>query len=914
MKRVVISSLIVLFFLIVFATGFFYFQRYSGIIGGKPVNAIPTDAVVFVETDLSSGLSKQFLEAPYWKDLQQNKFFDRVNKNLLFFDSIVRTEDLEKLFSKEPLLISVHVTKANEFDLLFLSSIPVSNQENFVDETISKLILTNEKIQTRMYENTVIKELRLKDKKIFTYAISKNVFLGSFTAFLVENGIRQQKVAGKPLGNDKAFNELYIKAVQEKSTKIFINYRNLPDWLSIFKDSNKSGIFRELGHFASWSVFTPETDKQSVFLKGNTIVQDSTDFLFLLASQQPVELSIINILPRKTAVAAIAGYSNRELFLKSFEKYLGSSEKAAVNTIFLKNIKSEYNFSAAEKFYSITGNEFALLITEPASSNYENTAYFILKTKDVLIAKKNLQSICIQVDKIRNEPTMQEKYNNYSIGLIRLQGLIPALYGESFRIVNKMYYTFIGNYSVFANQASSLRTLIDDYRSGNLLIKESMYRSASVKLPWKTNYLIYSDIPASRYLIKSVLSPAWNQSLDSAVTYLNKWGAFSYSISGGNKSLSSSILLKYNISANSIDEATLVWSTKLDSSISMKPQVVSDATLNARCIMIQDDANTLYLIDNSGNILWKKQLSEKIKGDIHAIDLYKNNSSQYLFNTSDRLYLMDINGNNISNYPIRLPAASTNALSVFDFEGTRDYRIFVACDNRKVYGYEGRGKPLAGWNFDSESEIITQPIQFFTLNEKKCLVFSDNSGNVFILDRFGTPLITTSDKVLRKLNCNFYFEEDTDSTGNLVTLDSSGNIIKILMNGEVETNSIESVSSSEYFLLNDVNGDNISDYVFLEPSRISAYNNKMNLLFTYSFDNNVASGMNSFHLSHNKCFIGVHSIFLNKLFLLTNEGMLFKGFPVKGSTPFIINQLNNDEKFYLIAGSEDGNIYVYSLD
>lgn len=914
MKRVVSSSLLVLFILIAIAAGLFYYQKYYGFIGGKAINAIPADAAFFIEADVSSGIIDNLIKTSFWKDLVPDKFFKNINSNLFSFDSLYHDDDnLNELLKKEKLIISAHEIKSNEFDLLFLINFPVNDQKNFADMVIRKLSGVVAEPQTRSYEDVDINELELQNGGSFTYAVSKNIFIGSFTSFLVEDAIRQQRVVAKPFGNDKAFSEIYEKSSSKKLNRIFINYKNLYKWLSVFKNPNKLTGFSRLSNFASWTVMNLELNDKSMWLEGNTLAKDSSLFVAYLATQQPIEPGIFKILSRKTASFTWIGLSDKELFFNSYKKYIDKSENALSNKSMLNNIKAEYKFSPWDTFYGIAGNEFALLITEPAGVNYDNSSYFILKTNHVSNTKKTLQSLSILVDKKQNKSTMLEKYNNFFIGLIRLEGMIPALYGNTFSRVNKMYYTFMGNYVVFANQASSLRKLIDDYVDENLISKDNTFRSVSVKLPMKLNYLLYSRIPSSRYLIKSVLSDEWNHRIDSSKNYFNKWSAFAFSVSGGNKNLSSTAILQYD-AIKVANEASLLWSTQLDTSISMKPQVVNDLSLNAYFIMVQDDANNLYLIDNSGNIVWKKQLNEKIKSNIYPIDLYKNNSTQYLFNTSTYLYVIDINGNNVSNYPIRLPAPATNPVSVFDFDHSRDYRIYVACNNGKVYGFEGNGKPLAGWNFSFNTGRISQPVQSFTINGKTYLIMSDNYGNVFIPDRTGQIAIYPTGKVLRKSNIDFFLEENPKNNFSFLTLDSAGNIINILLNGEIETRSIEAISFSGNFIACDVNDDNISDYIFTESDQISVYNNQMVLLFNSSFEGATTDHVKCFKLSNGKTLIGMNSISLNKLFLLNNNGTLFKGFPVKGSTSFVIEQLNNDGKSYLVAGSEDGYIYVYSLD
>jgi hypothetical protein len=914
MKRVVSSSLFLLFILIAIAAGLYYFQRHYAITGGKAVNAIPADAAFFFEADISSGIINEISKTPYWKDVQKNKFFKEINNSLLSFDSLVQNEgDLKELFSKEKLIISAHVIKANEFDFLYLINLPVPDQEDFADEIIKKLSGSDADPVTRSYEDVDIKERVLKDKNTFTYAVSKNIFIGSMTAFLVEDAVRQQKVARKPFIKDKNFNRIYEKAAEEKSNNIFINYRNFPRWLSVFKNLNKQESFSEMDDFASWSVLNPEIGENGVFAQGNSFANDSSSFIFHFLSQQPVVMNLFKILPGKTSAIIATGISDRDVFFKSYKKYLKMTDDAGANTTLLDKIKSNYKFSAEEKFYGISGNEFALAVTEPSGVNYENSSYFILKMNDAAKAKKTLQALSILVDKKQNEKTMQEKYNGFSIGLIRLQGLIPALYGNAFKKVNKMYYTFIGDYAVFANQASSLRTFIDYFQSGNLLVKNESFKSVSIKFSFKTNYFLFCKNPGNNYIIKSVLSEVWNHRADSAKYYLNKWDAFAFSVTNKNKNLNTSCLLQYNPKKVS-SEVSLAWTAQLDTSVSMQPQAVKNIQNKTHSILVQDDANNLYLVNNSGDITWKKQLPEKIKGDIFTIDLYKNNSSEFIFNTVNYLFVVDINGNNVSNYPIQMPAPATNGLTVSDPDNLHDYRVFIACGNGKIYGYEGSGKPLAGWNFNYSTGTIQQPLQVFSINRKNYLVTADDAGSVFILDRTGQIAIKVREKVIRKANVKFYLEENPKNNFNFVTFDTTGDVINISMEGTVRSQSIDAVSTSDNFLLNDVDGDSIPDYIFTEQDQVSAYTNLMTLIFNLSLNGVTADGIQKYQLSNNKTAIGVHSVSSNKLFLINSNGVFFKGFPVKGNTPFIIDELNNDGKYYLVAGSGDGNIYTYSLE
>ncbi len=62
-----------------------------------------------------------------------------------------------------------------------------------------------------------------------------------------------------------------------------------------------------------------------------------------------------------------------------------------------------------------------------------------------------------------------------------------------------------------------------------------------------------------------------------------------------------------------------------------------------------------------------------------------------LFSTRNYLYLVDRMGNFVERYPVKLRSPATCGVSVFDYDNTRDYRLFIACEDKKIYAYTKEG-------------------------------------------------------------------------------------------------------------------------------------------------------------------------------------------------------------------------------
>ena len=60
------------------------------------------------------------------------------------------------------------------------------------------------------------------------------------------------------------------------------------------------------------------------------------------------------------------------------------------------------------------------------------------------------------------------------------------------------------------------------------------------------------------------------------------------------------------------------------------PFIVKNHITQNKEIIVQDINNILYSVDNSGKIIWSKQIDEKILNKVFQIDSYKNGRLQYL--------------------------------------------------------------------------------------------------------------------------------------------------------------------------------------------------------------------------------------------------------------------------------------------
>jgi hypothetical protein len=296
------------------------------------------------------------------------------------------------------------------------------------------------------------------------------------------------------------------------------------------------------------------------------------------------------------------------------------------------------------------------------------------------------------------------------------------------------------------------------------------------------------------------------------------------------------------------------------------------------------------------------------------LDVLKNNKLQMVFNTNSKIYMFDRNGNDMKGFPIELKSPATNAISVTDYENNKDYRIFIACENKKVLCFKSDGTLVSGFNFDKTNDFVYLPLQHCKINNKDNLFIVDVNGQMYIIDRHGDPRIKSKELLPYGIR-NFYIEPGKDYNKTyIITSDTLGNITKVTLTGNAEKIKLQGFDTSPYFEYSDLNDDKTKEYIFLTRKELKVFNADKSLLFNYEFKSPVEQAPQIFVFPDGSAKIGVVSREANELYLFNNNGSLYHLFPLTGKTPFSIGDLNNEGIYNLVTGSSGKSIYVYQLE
>lgn len=294
--------------------------------------------------------------------------------------------------------------------------------------------------------------------------------------------------------------------------------------------------------------------------------------------------------------------------------------------------------------------------------------------------------------------------------------------------------------------------------------------------------------------------------------------------------------IKEDVNNNS---TAIKYETRIQKNITLGPIIVKNHINDSSELIIQDDNDFIYLINNSGQIEWSKKIDGKILKNIHQIDSYKNGKLQYVFATSNKLYMLDRKGRDVGKFPLKFNDNITQPISVFDYDRNKNYRILIT-QNKELFMFDSRGKRVRGFNYLKNDEIITSP-KHFRISNKDIIVFKTEK-DLKIINRRG--------KIRIKLKNKYNFSSDNifQTKNKLITNTDKNELIEIDLNGNTKIlgeykSDMSFAAFKQLLVIKDGNiiltDKNKSELNFGKYKHLKIYNNKKtNLISLFDSQNN----------------------------------------------------------------------------
>ncbi|MFI1744185.1 ribonuclease HII [Thalassobellus sediminis] len=760
--------------------------------------------------------------------LNNSDFLQKLSKTTSYGNLEKKLEDLSLLKPKNDVLIC--------FSLDNNDSLQYSIITKYHSLLFKKDSLKNYTEESLIYKNRTITKSTFNNNTFYSTLIDSTFFASS------SKTITDDAFNKKDINSD--LEKIYTTTSNDKTTSIIIKPNN-PFIKSFFINDSLN-----LNSFTNYIATDVDINQDDIVINGITKASDSTKSLInVFKGTIPQENLIQNITPSNSDGFMSFTFDDYKIFETNLIKF--NQKDSILNTTSLFDNIIEVGVIYEDKNKAIILNSID-----------------IIATNDALLSEQNNIGTYRQIDIYSfSKPNL---FSNTFYPLVTLK--------------NATKYCILDNFFVFAKNTEILENIIASYQNKTTLNEQTYYKDIKEQLSDASSLIIV----ANPLILKNILKKNGLQSIGK----LNKYNAtalqFIYDtnfahVNGIIKKSKTKVIL------NSVLEELNI---KLEKEILNTPQFVTNHITKQKEIVVQDITNNLYLISNTGKILWKKQLQGPVLGSINQIDIYKNGRLQLAFATPNSVYVLDRNGNNVSPFPAKFNDNITQPLSVFDYDKNKNYRLLVT-QGKQTLMYDVKAKIVKGFKFNgANNTIISQP-KHFRIGSKDFIVFK-TKNKLYILNRTGKTRVTPKTSNTYSEEPLFLYENKfttTTNNGSLITIDTKGNTAIQNLNLS-ETHYIETTSKT---------------LVTLTENKLTIKNKSIEL------DYGNYSNPKIFYLS-DKIYVTLTDLQTQKVYLYDSQAKLLSNFPVYGNSNIDLDNIDKDRNLEFITKGENNSILLYQIN
>ena len=823
---------------------------------------IPSSAQVVIETktlsELISQLTRQNL---IWNSLKEDVDIAHAQNYIQYLDSVCKTNaDISGVLTDNSLHLSF-MKEANSLQSLLLFKVKEQNNESIFLDFFTKNFKKN-----NLSSSMDSYEFSIQNQKWFATYKEGIVFVSSSVA-LLERSLKL------PIHQSMAANESYLSLLKENGTQkiqLFIN-KNLPK------------LFPQ--YLAPYqSLYTADVKLNEITFTG--YLNTDTTFQYF-KNQQAIEFDLYENLPQNpscligvSATATISFYESNSTNKENINLWKSINDSALYDMKhdFLENINSQIVLGN----YEIENKPSGLLSFK--IHDKEKAKQLISIIKDSLCQQPELIYYHIK-KKFNHLFSIIDQFQDYNYVTVNDNELI---FMSDIKMVSLYNYSIV-NSLVLAKDADFMGYAHDNLKQDcNLLC----YENLGIKSNYKNGFLF--DTKSS---IKN----------EKAISHI------SYTLKNYKNSMQMRLHISHALQKTTdSNTSSSLWSFDADSSIVTKINLFTNHLTQENELCFQDKEKQVYVISSTGNLIWKKKLNETIQSEIYTVDIFKNGKFQLLFNTENYLHLLDRNGNYVQGYPVRLPAKATSNMTLLDYDKNKEYRIFIACADKRIYNFSLYGIKTEGYIPLKTDDLVELPVYYSKVGQSDYLTTIDVMGKIYVFSRKGEGRIDFTNKTITGLSNFYVLAGSTLDNSKILYVDDKNNLL----------NKISFTDKKELLKLGDelqgfkvnfdlVKEDSQMDILVYGDGAFYGYDLFSSKLVEYFSNASVYENVQSISTSSHNYLIAFDKIG-QKIDVITKDGKLNFTIPY-ASKQALISNLYKDGKTYMII-TNHGKVLCKELD
>ncbi|MFN3841431.1 MAG: hypothetical protein ACK4RF_12070 [Cyclobacteriaceae bacterium] len=740
---------------------------------------IPEHAIVVYESGECKSCLAKIHENPLWMSF----------KEILFkrgSDATLQGKILQDITGSYNWFTSLHLTQRNDFDLVFY----LPDAIGFKDKTEQWTASSDFNVETHEYSGFPIYELRVSNQ-IFSWTFVENIWIGSFTSFLIEDVIRTFKSDGA-LSFDKRLEAARkLPVVRNDLGNIYIRYEGLNALMASFLQDG-SGVHAIVGNSGLLDI-KPGT---ALNLNGFSLTDNSnsTSLLGYFIAQNPVPFSHKRFVSNRALVVANYGVDQGEAFLRSLP--LSKESKVQDSLISLVPIQIQELFSAL-------GKEISVCLFERRKSELAKIVLFDAAETGVWAKAFDLLSRATE----SGDSLYVETYASYEFRKIDIKDLPGKLFRPLVSGFDQTYYTLLGNTFILAEYPADLKRFLDDIEQEEVWSKSVSTNQFLESTLLESNIGLYFNIPLLKNALVQRLAPTWKTYFSEHPEILSRPSAGAIQFSNLNGMFyTHAILLPGNGDLFSAPDKPVKQRVQsLMGSVIKSPLfTVRNHITKQYDVVFQDSLRNLCYFSADGKIQWTIPVEGIVTGSINQIDYFNNGKLQLFFVTPGRLHVIDRLGNYVSPFPVSIPVENPEFVNVIDYDNSKRYRYILSDQMGKVWMFDKQGKLLDGWR---PRLVDGKPIgapRHYRIQGKDFIVMVRQDGQVHIMNRKGEFVKGFPLALDVRPSGSYYFEPGKNLAGSVFTCISKDGIrIRFTAEGKILSREqlVKSTVSDQFSLI-----------------------------------------------------------------------------------------------------------------
>ena len=570
--------LITIFFLVLLTAGFFAYQHFFSRSKLSLWDLVPVETVLVYETsdcktcvqDLSNSPIVQIIKAA---SLKSEK------------DSLASIQNLILSF-QEPTLISLHVTRKDEFDFAYY----IQNSPNF-QQKVALLIeqfmtLEGLKASQREFQTVPIHEVVYRGKT-FSYALIENIWIGSYSPILVEDVIRTYKAEEKNSFRDVISSVYQLPRIKNDGGNLYVHLQNLSQWFALFTREESNFL---IDHFGHSSLLDTKVNGSKIELNGFSYHPPNKKEFFLSAfqDQSPVEFRLKNLISNRTMIVNDFGISDGKSF---FTRMRSLSKNPFADS--LSALSQTVNVDFQKLFDQFSGE---LSVCHLESRKEKLTKILLLDDhKNASQWYAALNSIST---KFATDSVFIDRYSSYEIFELPVNSLPEKLFFPLVSGFNSSYYAKVGDAILIGDDIDELKKFLDDIDQENTWGKSVAQNRFLESTLLESSVSIFINTSRIWHLLSLNLQPKWQSFLEDNKSAFNRLGMGSIQFSHLNDTYYTNISWSYG-DQKEVEKrkSSDRFITNFSSGIA-RFAVVQSHVDNSREALVQDSLKALALVSD----------------------------------------------------------------------------------------------------------------------------------------------------------------------------------------------------------------------------------------------------------------------------------------------------------------------------